>query len=153
MTEIIDPIGVGLAESDAAEYQQLRVDRGYPALVADLTATQQAELKASQTTGYVYDEVGNRTSKTKADSTVLTYSYDELDRLSAISTPGLSIAYAYDEVGNRATMTDPTGVTSYIYDELYRQQYSHFRELARRQSAYQSHRCRTTAATPQDTPE
>ena len=40
------------------------------------------------------------------------YSYDELDRLAAVSAPGLSIGYAYDAAGGYLNrVSDPMGIT------------------------------------------
>jgi RHS repeat-associated protein len=54
--------------------------------------------------GYLYDRVGNRTSKTALDHAE-SYGYDVLDRLTEVSRSGLSGLwhYGYDKVGNRTS--------------------------------------------------
>ncbi len=70
------------------------------------------------TTTYVYDKVGNRTSVTDANSHTTTYAYDGKNRLTSVTAPGEAVtAYTYDANGNLLTRTDPNDhVTSYAYD-------------------------------------
>jgi YD repeat-containing protein len=72
--------------------------------------------------GYTFDNVGNTLTRTLGTTTE-TYSYDSLDRLTAVGYPeGDCQSYAYDAVGNRATKavaapcTAPPVTTTYAYD-------------------------------------
>jgi RHS repeat-associated protein len=82
------------------------------------------------TSSYTYDTAGNRISQTDARGVVTTFSYDALNRLTAIGYPTstLNIHYYYDEpngttgcassypVGRLTRMTDVSGTTKYCYD-------------------------------------
>jgi YD repeat-containing protein len=49
----------------------------------------------------------------------VSYAYDNLSRLTAVSGTGLSpISYSYDALGRRTRMVDATGATTYQYDGL-----------------------------------
>ena len=77
---------------------------------------------AGKTTGYEYDKAGNRTKLTYPDNSCITYSYDDLNRLTAVSDPGGAIAqYSYDTLSRR-TQTDYANntQTTYSYDDLNR---------------------------------
>src|SRR5581483_3762227 len=72
-------------------------------------------------TSYAYNRGGDRTRLTDPLGHVTTYTYDAVNRLTAIAyddgvTPGVS--YAYDANGNRVQMDDGTGTTTYGYDEV-----------------------------------
>jgi len=77
---------------------------------------------ASYCKTYTYDLAGNRTGFTleKGDETVhnISYSYDNLNRLSTVSENGaIEATYTYDANGNRATLTLGNGVTTtYSYN-------------------------------------
>jgi RHS repeat-associated protein len=65
---------------------------------------------------YIYDPVGNMTSKT-VDGLVTTYGYDNADQLTAESRTGYSASYSYDGNGNRLAKV-LNGVTeAYAYDD------------------------------------
>ncbi len=84
------------------------------------------------TTTYTYDAAGNRISlvDNRSPSVTTLYSYDALNRITAISYPtaSLDIGYSYDQPdgatgcsgsfpkGRMTTMTDVTGSTTYCYD-------------------------------------
>jgi YD repeat-containing protein len=84
--------------------------------LAHTTSTSQPLLS----TGYTYDVLGNRLTRT--DSPSLTpsptttdpsaWSYDVANRL--LTRPG--VTYTYDNNGNTITKTDATGTTTYGYD-------------------------------------
>lgn len=68
---------------------------------------------------YTYDAVGNRLSKTtKAGSseTVVTYTYDNNDRLLNEAIPPVTYIYTYDNNGNTTSKSDGTSVNNYTYD-------------------------------------
>jgi RHS repeat-associated protein len=81
-------------------------------------------------TGYTYDSAGNRQTQSDARGIPATYTYDELNRLTAITYPTASqnVAYFYDQkngvtgcassffVGRLTRFTDATGSTTYCYD-------------------------------------
>ena len=81
-----------------------------------------ADNTISYTKTYSYDLAGNRTGFTleKSGETVhnVTYSYDNLNRLSIVSENGaIEATYTYDTNGNRATLTLGNGVvTTYSYN-------------------------------------
>ena len=73
-----------------------------------------------------YDPAGNLLTKTDAKGQVSTYSYDALNRLSAINYSGgtaaaLNVSYQYDQgingIGHLTQITDHTGTTQYSYDQ------------------------------------
>jgi len=67
-------------------------------------------------TQYAYDANGNQTGLTKPDGTVLTSTFDALNRWTGRNNP--QVSYTYDADSNRSSMADATGTTSYGYDEL-----------------------------------
>ncbi len=69
------------------------------------------------TVGYTYDANGNCTVMTTPQGT-FRYSYDALDRVTAIINPyGQAVTFTYDALSRRKTMTYPNGtVTNYRYD-------------------------------------
>jgi RHS repeat-associated protein len=86
-------------------------------------------LPQGRTWSYTYDNSGNLKTVVNAEGNntpgdpndgMVTYGYDELNRLTAIdysdSTPDVS--YTYDANSNRATMVDQAGTESYGYDAL-----------------------------------
>ncbi len=63
---------------------------------------------AGQTVGYGYDPVGNIAALTYPDSSVVTRSYDALDRLSSVTDPlGPGTTFGYDGDSNLITTTLP----------------------------------------------
>ncbi|MFA5859844.1 MAG: DUF6531 domain-containing protein, partial [Elusimicrobiota bacterium] len=71
---------------------------------------------------YIYDANGNRTQTTDAKGNITTFTYDNLDRLTAITAPyAIVTSYEYDDDGNRKSVTDPNGhKTLYNYDNMNR---------------------------------
>jgi len=60
-----------------------------------------ASCGGSQTTGYAYDAVGNRTGMTTSAGTT-SYGYDNADQLTSVTPPGQgATSYAYDAAGNQ----------------------------------------------------
>ncbi|MGA7218805.1 MAG: RHS repeat-associated core domain-containing protein, partial [Candidatus Sulfotelmatobacter sp.] len=74
----------------------------------------------AQTVQYGYDAASNRTSMTDPVGTVTSYSYDQLNRLTALSNSWAgAFGFSYDVLGNRTQLTRPNGVnTYYSYDAL-----------------------------------
>lgn len=77
---------------------------------------------ASQITQYGYDQVGNRTHTTDANTHTTTFNFDLLHRMTERKLPlGMAETMTYDAVGNRQNMTDFNGkTTTYTYDALNR---------------------------------
>jgi RHS repeat-associated protein len=91
---------------------------------------------------YSYDAVGNRTqivdgngNATPADPTdgKTIYSYDSLDRLTAIdySDSTADVTYIYDLAGRKTAMTDGAGTVAYSYDNA-----NHLRSVTRGSSSF-----------------
>jgi RHS repeat-associated protein len=94
-------------------------DYGFDALDRMISSTTHPDGVTSLVTGYVLDGNGNVLTKTTADGTVVTNTYDAVNRLKSVASTGLTtIAYDYDPSGNRLQMVDGTGTTSYQYDGL-----------------------------------
>jgi RHS repeat-associated protein len=84
------------------------------------------------TLSYAYDRLGNVLSmrSSNADGASVSYSYDALNRLSAVTDEGPQAgtrpaagptAYTYDAVGNQTSSLYPNGVhTEYAFDSLHR---------------------------------
>ena len=68
---------------------------------------------------FTYDAIGNVLTHRKGDNTVITYAYDDDNRLERISHPSLSpaITYSYDDNDRRTSMTDETGTTNWTYNK------------------------------------
>ncbi len=71
---------------------------------------------------YTYDAVSNRTGFTAPDGSTNTYSYDSLNRLTALGNSWAgSFGFSYDALSRRTQMTRPNGINSnYSYDNLSR---------------------------------
>ncbi len=84
------------------------------------------QTSTTQATDYTYDTVGNLESVTRPNDVTSLYTYDNLNRLTALSvSKGLptlaSYAYTLDSSGHRTTVTELNGrVHTYAYDNLYR---------------------------------
>lgn len=66
-----------------------------------------------------YDGNGNVVTRTDGNGAVTAFTYDNVNRLTAIDYPGGSspdVSFTYDVNGNRTAMTDATGTTEYGYD-------------------------------------
>ncbi|MBV9170998.1 MAG: RHS repeat protein, partial [Chloroflexi bacterium] len=72
---------------------------------------------------YAYDADGNRSSMQDGTGQT-TYSYDELDRLLSVTSPGSqTVGYRYDLDGNRRQLIYPDGSSvAYAYDQASRMQ-------------------------------
>lgn len=67
---------------------------------------------------YAYDSAGNRLSMVDSTGTT-TYSYDDLYRPTAITSPNGNLSYTYDAV-NQLTVTTVSGTTTYEFDDANR---------------------------------
>ena len=68
---------------------------------------------------YSYDNVGNRTQVLEGGTSVVTWTYDETDRLKTEKRSGtgsFSTTYTYDDVGNRTVQQKGGALTSSTYD-------------------------------------
>ena len=80
----------------------------------NITTTRQSSTLLTQ--GYTYDANGNIETLTD-DTGTATFTYDDLDRLTAAAYPGgQNYGYSYDAVGNMTSATSPAGSKSYTYD-------------------------------------
>jgi RHS repeat-associated protein len=77
------------------------------------------------TTKYLYDEAGNLTQRFDAKETVVNYTYDVLNRLTAIqfpADPNQNVTFTYDStsvtygIGRLTGRTDPSGTYIFYYD-------------------------------------
>jgi YD repeat-containing protein len=64
-----------------------------------------------------YNALGYRTVFTDATGSVTRYSYDGMNRLTAVEyvSDGVTVTYRYDALGRRTAMTDTLGATHYAY--------------------------------------
>jgi RHS repeat-associated protein len=72
-------------------------------------------LLSAGTTSYAYDNNGNQIAKTMG-STTINYTFDVLNRLTAVTGGGLNSSYEYDGDGNRVRQTAPAGTYQYVND-------------------------------------
>ncbi len=120
----VDGLGNALVESDDPQYIAMRAELGYVdgngngKLAADLTALEQAELKALYTERYSYDKVGNLIQSIDNEGRTTSYAYDGLNRRTSMTDAlGNTRTTRYDGNGNRVNVTDELGrTTSYTYD-------------------------------------
>lgn len=73
------------------------------------------------TMSYLYDPAGNRTRFTYPDASFLTYTYDELNRLTAIKDAAAATiaGFIYDALSRRSQLSLGNGaITTYQYDAL-----------------------------------
>jgi YD repeat-containing protein len=117
-----DGVGNALISSDAALYQALRLEMGYAALVAGLSAADKQALLAAYTERYTYDKVGNTVSVVDHLGRTTGFAYDKLDRLTGNTDAlGKITSYTYDAFNRRVGQTDALGrVSSYAYDAVNR---------------------------------
>ncbi len=69
--------------------------------------------------GYAYDQAGNRTMIAWPDGLYVTYTYDPLNRMSAVNENGATqiASYSYDALGRRSGLSRSNGTsTSWTYD-------------------------------------
>ena len=81
----------------------------------------------NQTTTFDYDAVGNQTHIRYPNGLVAEYTFDDLNRVTAVTTKDANdnivsqYSYALDATGRRETLTEHSGrVSNYTYDDLYR---------------------------------
>ncbi|MGC1185527.1 MAG: RHS repeat-associated core domain-containing protein, partial [Candidatus Dormiibacterota bacterium] len=80
---------------------------------SELTTTK----AGSATTTYGFDAEGDRTSIAPAAGAATDYSYDQADRLTGVSTTGLSASYAYNGDGLRMSKTVNGTTEQYSWDQ------------------------------------
>jgi RHS repeat-associated protein len=70
-------------------------------------------------TNFTYDSPRNRLKTVTYQSKVLTFNYDDLDRITSTIYDGNTVAYSYDKNNNVITITYPgSKIVTYTYDEL-----------------------------------
>lgn len=69
------------------------------------------------TTIYRWDPNGNLIRKMEDGATVATYTWDALNRLTAVEGPNGISTYGYDPTGIRTRVTDSTGPQRFLYSE------------------------------------
>ena len=73
------------------------------------------------TTTYSYDAASNLATAAYPNGLQSTFTYDELNRLTALNSPAASYSYQLGAVGNRTQMTESTGRTvNWSYDNINR---------------------------------
>jgi YD repeat-containing protein len=92
------------------------VNYTYDKLDRLLTETITDAINGNRSGSYIYDPIGNRTSKTDSIAGVTTYVYDNNDRL-LTETNGTKItSYTYDNNGNTLTRSDGNSLTTNSWD-------------------------------------
>jgi RHS repeat-associated protein len=104
----LDDVGNRVA---VTEHDGRRVEYDYDSLYRLVSE----EVVGEGTTGYVYDDVGNRLQK--VDSVETTYRYDDNDLLLEESSGGDVVVYEYDDNGNTISITSGSEETVYVWDE------------------------------------
>ncbi|MBN1331691.1 S8 family serine peptidase [Candidatus Dojkabacteria bacterium] len=97
----------------------LELTNAYDGLGRKLSETKSgASLPSSVVEQYSYDDLGNLISKTDANGSVTTFTYDDLNRQLAENKPlGLTAEKTYDAAGNVISQTDENGnTTTFAYD-------------------------------------
>jgi RHS repeat-associated protein len=75
----------------------------------------------ANTAVYTYDPAGNVATATYPNGFQTTFSYDQLSRLTGVSTPVSSYTYQLSPTGNRTSASESTGRSiSWSYDGIYR---------------------------------
>ncbi|MGC2237821.1 MAG: PKD domain-containing protein [Pyrinomonadaceae bacterium] len=91
-----------------------------------LSSVKDNRLSGNQTTGYIYDAVGNLQSYTYPNEVTTSYAFNNLNRLTTMSVSNTannlaSYQYTLGAAGNRTQVVENTGRTvNYVYDDLYR---------------------------------
>ena len=93
-----------------------KVDYGYDKLDRLLTEQIIDSTNGNRTTGYVYDPIGNRLSKTDSVAGVTSYVYDNNDRLLTETNGSKITTSTYDNNGNNLTRGDGTSQTVNTWD-------------------------------------
>ena len=68
--------------------------------------------------GLVWDNAGRLTSRTTRAGQTITHGYDDLDRLTSRTGPGLSDTLTYDGSGRIVDASHPDGLVHHVYDGL-----------------------------------
>jgi RHS repeat-associated protein len=89
--------------------------------VGRLSTVVDNRLTGNNTTTYTYDPASNLATATYPNGLQSTFTYDELNRLTALSAPTASYSYQLGATGNRTQATESTGRTvNWTYDGIYR---------------------------------
>jgi RHS repeat-associated protein len=89
--------------------------------VGRLSTVVDNRLSGNTTTTYTYDPASNLATATYPNGLQSTFTYDQLDRLTKLSTPVSSYTYQLGPVGNHLSATEGTGRTlNWTYDGVYR---------------------------------
>lgn len=84
----------------------------------DMDRVLEIDVTGGPTVDFVYDALGNRTSRSDGVGTVTT-TFDNLNRVTAETYPGSrNLSYVYDANGNLTSLTDPAGTTTYTYTNV-----------------------------------
>ncbi len=76
-------------------------------------------LESDGYTNFTYDSPRNRLKTVTYQSKVLTFNYDNLDRITSIVYDGSTVSYAYDKNNNVTSITYPgSKVVNYAYDAI-----------------------------------
>ncbi len=101
-----NPSGGGSSSSD---YEQYTLDAA-----GNITQLRQRD---GQLINLTYDVLGRVATKTPPESAnAVTYTYDNLSRLTKAATASQSIAYSYDALGRQLTEVEPIGTMTSTYD-------------------------------------
>jgi RHS repeat-associated protein len=66
---------------------------------------------------YTYDRIGRRTTMVVAGQSAVNYTYDNADRLTAVSQGAVNVSFAYDDGDRLTSKTYPNGIVAeYDYD-------------------------------------
>ncbi len=65
-----------------------------------------------------YDALSRVSTVTDGNGTTTAYTYDDMDRVVTVSTPGLTTTYTYDGLGALTTIADSSGTSTRSYDKL-----------------------------------
>jgi RHS repeat-associated protein len=104
----LDDVGNRVA---VTEHDGRRVEYDYDSLYRLI----EEKVVGEGTTGYVYDDVGNRLQK--VDSVETTYRYDDNDQLVEETSGGEVVVYEYDDNGNTISRTSGGEETVYVWDD------------------------------------
>src|SRR4029434_6931541 len=125
VASIVSAMGNALTTSDEAFYQQKRLELGYPAFLADLSAAQKAEIRNLYTTSYAYDSKQNLIQITDPGGDVTSFQYDVHGNLITQTVVNGDAALAagnaldqvtqffYDTFGNNVETVDAEGVHTF----------------------------------------
>ena len=120
----LSAVGTALTTSDDAFYQAKRVELGFPATVASLSAAQKTSLRTLYTTSFTYDAKQNLTRITSAGGDVTNFEYDAFGNLTkrtvvyrdaanvAVPAKDQVTQFFYDAFGNNNKTIDAEGATT-----------------------------------------